>query len=120
MLSDGQMSALRSTQERLMTDTCTVYARSLSGDGQAGRRESWDDGTSVSCRVAPMSKETLAMFAAKLGTSSGWVFTVAHDTTVNAEDKVEYDGDAYRVLGTNAHESYITAKRVYCARSKNG
>ena len=118
MLTATDLAYMQSIQEDAMPTTGYIRARSLVGDGQGGQRETWGDPTTVSCRLAPMSKEDTARYADRLGAASGWVITVDHDTTVSVYDKITIGSYEYRVLGTQAEESWITALRVYCARLK--
>lgn len=118
LLSTKQLTTFRHVQGQAFPSTCSLYARSLIGDGQGGQRETWGDAVSASCRLAPMSKEQAAKYAEQLGAASGWVVTLPHNTTVNVYDKIVIDNVTYRVIGTNENESWITALRAYCARVK--
>ena len=118
MLNAVDLVNMRAVQEAALPETCAIQARSLIGDGQGGQRETWGEGVSVACRVAPMSKEDVARYADKLGASSGWVITLPYNTTVAVYDRITTAGVEYRVVGTNENESWITARRAYCARLK--
>jgi len=118
MLTDTELAQMREAIEDILAETCTIYVRSMIGDGQGGKYEQWDDGTAESCRVMPMSAEDATRYAEKLGAQSGWVITLPYYADVNVYDKVVADGVEYRVVGTNENESWIMAKRAYCARVK--
>lgn len=118
MLTSADIAYMQTIQEDAMPTTGYLRARSLAGDGQGGQREIWGDPVTVSCRLAPMSKEDAARYAERLGAASGWVVTVTHDTSVNVYDKITIGSYEYRVLGTQVDESWLTALRAYCARLK--
>ncbi len=118
MLTASDLANMRATQEDALPETCSIQVRALISDGQGGQRERWSEGVSVACRLAPMSKEEAAKYADKLGASSGWVVTLPHDTSVGVYDRITIGGVEYRVIGANENESWITARRAYCARLK--
>lgn len=118
MLTSADIAYMQTIQEDAMPTTGYLRARSLAGDGQGGQRETWAAAVTVECRIAPMSPEDTAKFADLLGAASGWVITLEHDTSVSVYDKITIGAYDYRVIGTQADESWITALRLYCARLK--
>ena len=110
------LDMLRFAQERLLRDTCVLKTRSLTSDGRGGSVESWTDGASVACRVAPMTAEQTARVADQLASASGWVVTMPYGTSVGLGDRIVHNGFTYDVVGTNDGESEQTAVRAYCGR----
>lgn len=116
MLTTTDLQSMREAQEQCLPEEAVIRQRLLSGDGQGGQEEHYEDQPVVSCRVGTMTKEQAERYADKLGSRSGWVLTMPFDTRIDVRDRVRVNGIDHGVIGVESDHSWLTALRVYVVK----
>lgn len=106
------MTQARAQATSSLDQSCTLRTPgAIASDGAGGWTNGADTDASVYCRVgSPTGRER--EIAAKLGREIDTGITLSWEVTVNTQQAVVCDGQAYEVVATNQHQSYRTATRV--------
>jgi hypothetical protein len=117
-LRSGELTAMRTAVEDLLTDTCAVTPQTRTVDGGG-----WSDAdgtpTNVSCRYYPERKPMESVSSDRQRGINRWIVEVPHDTTVNISDHIVVDGRTFDVVGPETRTDPL-AKRVICVEDVSG
>jgi len=110
------MAYVRAEAEKALPDTCDIWARQISSDGQGGYSEAWAlTYKGIACRLAERSgKETF--LAGRETVEGNWVLTVAYDQSVDEQMRIEYQAHTYEVKFVNDDRSHDTVRRCLLLR----
>lgn len=111
MLTAGELAAARAVQAQTLTETATIYRRTLASDGMGGQTESTAQSTAA-CRVAPARPAETALVAGQVRELQAYRITFPAETDVRTDDKVAVRGVTYEVLGVLAPATLETARVV--------
>lgn len=114
MANSAYISRMRSFQESLMYDSCSVYRSNSS--------VTWPrtSSTTIPCRVGEVKTfpDSGDPQDSSLKALSLWSFTMPHDFPVEVSDIINYGGSSYIVGETNKPQSWLVASRAVATRQK--
>lgn len=113
ILTSDQLAYMRDTiSDNLLPDTCNILDPTNTPDGLGGFDETWGTATaSAACRV-DQKKRMETDEAGALRPASGWVLTLAHDQAINTTQRIEHNGQTYRVVAIKEDASWEASTRV--------
>lgn len=115
MLSAADLTAMKTTLDASLPDTCTVYRLTRTSDGAGGYTEAWAaTGAAVACRVSPAGTGAEREVAARLGAVATWMVTLPAGTDVTAKDKILTSTQTLQVEAALAPRSWEISRRVVC------
>lgn len=112
MLTDADLAMMRSAQEALLPDTCTVRRVMLADDGYGGQAETWGDVASYACRLSPIASPKELLLAGHPAQVADWMVTLPHDADCKAADHIIIGTRTLEVVGVVQGQSWQTALRV--------
>ena len=120
-VTSAELELIRSDIEGLtLPDTCSLLTLTQTADGQGGFTDAWGTATaSVACRMDRPSGRFLSeeeQFAAGIRPFSRYILTVAHDTTLTEQYRVEHGGNTYNVISVTDDASWMGARRAILER----
>ncbi len=113
ILDSSQLAYMQDTiSENFLPDTCNILDPTNTPDGLGGVDETWGTATaSAACRVDQKRREETGE-AETLRPSSGWVLTLAHDQAINTTQRIEHNGQTYRVVAIKEDGSWEASTRA--------
>ena len=117
-LSDAELTRLRDAHSATLTATCSIWRKVKSTNAAGGPDDTWaQQSANVPCRVMPVQlQRVLETDAGRETMTLYFRLTVAYDTDIQAEDRVIFDGDAYRVVALWDDHDLRTARRAIIAK----
>lgn len=116
LLTDSDLSYLRTAIADMFPDTCTILSEALSADGQGGQTSTWGTvSQNVACRLdeqTQFSRNQLVPSGGGLRESHRYMLSLPYDTTINAHDRVEIGSNTYNVISVNVDVSWIGVVRA--------
>lgn len=115
-LSTGDLEYIRTAIEELLPDTCNILSSTFASDGAGGMTETWGTvGAAIACRLdAIRGNESIQ--GARLAPQHAYVLTLAHDTTIDTESRVEVGSHTFTVVSVDEEKSWSGCTRVYLER----
>jgi hypothetical protein len=111
-ISDSDLAYMRDTIADMLPDLCTIYAETISADGQGGVTSSWSaTETNIKCRLDDRSGK-LSPITAGLKTENQYQLSVPYDTTISTGNLVRVNSINYTVMSINTDQSWIAVKRA--------
>lgn len=110
MLTDSELSAMRSTVEESLPDTAVIQTSGWVSDGGGGGDTGWTNAGTIDCRIAPISgreDET----GERITSESHFILTFPHDTQIDTNSRVLVAGGTFNVE-TVRDRSWNTSTRV--------
>lgn len=124
LLSDAEVTAMRSVQTGTLPDTCTILEKTQVTDGLGGYTWAWSARGTALCRVGALglqpTEEMVRGAPVNLPQEQQidmWVITLPAETTCLVEDRIRVDTGGsvvYEVLGQKAPHSWETARQMIC------
>lgn len=111
MLTTAELTAMRSTQQTTMTQTCTIKRDTITRNEYGGTVETPATVATVACRCAPSTaKERVRVGMTIEG--AAWTITLPASTDVRVGDRLEIDGRALEVKHVIGGHTFETARQV--------
>jgi SPP1 family predicted phage head-tail adaptor len=114
VLTDGEISQMRTQLERTLPDTAVIQRRTLASDGQGGSVETWAPIGTASCRISPVNLrgDLERERADSMAEERPRVVTLPADTTIEGRDRIVIADTTYEVTHVDGPRSYELARRV--------
>lgn len=117
LLSSDELEYMRTAIEELLPDTCNILSATLSSDGAGGMTASWGTvGVAVPCRLDAI-RGNESVVGGGLAPQHAYVLTLAHDATIDTDDRVEIGTYTFTVVSIDLEKSWAACKRVYLERT---
>lgn len=110
MLTEAELTAMRSTQELALPDSGIIQRVARTPDGAGGQTEEWSDLATVACRLAASVGDELEV-AGALQIDSPLTLTLPQGTDVTADDRFVF-GSRLIQLKSVMVGSWNTALRI--------
>lgn len=114
-ISAAELARMRSDAAALvLPDTCVIYAISNTTDafGDPVLTETLRGTVACALAVESRASQDNAILANRESSAAFYTLSVAHDTTIEAEDKVTSGGHTYRVITLHDNQSFLNVKRA--------
>ena len=113
LLTDGDLTWMRSVQQRAMPGTVVIERRTLSADALGGFTETWAASGTVLGRIYPQDVRSMVepIAAAQVSQEARWFATLPVGTDVMASDRLLYATRTWEVVRVNNDEMWQTAVR---------
>jgi head-tail adaptor len=116
MLTSSELEYMRDSLEDLLPDTCNILSSTFASDGAGGMTETWGTvGAAIACRLDAI-KGNESIQGARLAPQHAYVLTLAHDTTIDTESRVEVGSHTFTVVSVDEEKSWSGCTRVYLER----
>lgn len=111
MLTTAEILGMRSELGRTLPGTAVIHTATKASDGQGGYTWTYAASGTVDARLSPMSggEQTVGDRVAEV---SPYVLTVAAETSIDADDRVVYDGVTYEVTAVRDRTPWELSRRV--------
>jgi len=111
MFPSDELIQIKEDLETTLPDTCNILSLSRASDSQGGWSETWGTATlAVSCRVDFIGGNEAINSAALLPYSRA-IVTLPQDTTITAQNRIEFNSNTYTVQAVNLG-SWLGVKRA--------
>jgi head-tail adaptor len=111
MLPADELDQIRTDLETTLPDTCNIMTLTRTSDSQGGWTEAWGTAsTAVACRVDFIGGQEAVQSGGLLPYTRA-IVTLPHDTTITAQNRVEYGSNTYTVQAVNVG-SWLGVKRA--------
>lgn len=118
MLSDVELSDMRSQQEENMPETVYIQAATETSNGAGGRSQVWATVATTKGRIGDLGKDPQERaIAERLTGVKAYVVTLPVGTAVDEKNQLQINGRQFQVVGA-PHKSHQTALRVVCSEVK--
>lgn len=116
MLTDDEVTAMRSTTSSALPDTCTIRRPTSASDSMGGQTITWaDHATGVPVRVSPVALVAGEQLVGdRLSGRKVWLLTFGHDQDVALTDRIVFDGRTFEVVAIDGERSWQLSLRVHC------
>lgn len=115
MLSDGQITRMRATAERALTDTCAVQRKTTVSDGGGGTTSTWGPHlASVRCRLSPAAGGEDGVTGARISDESTHIVTLPAGTDVTEADRLVISGQTFEITLVRTRGRFEITRRVEC------
>lgn len=116
MISASVLTALRTTVEASLPDSCTIRRNTQTSDGAGGMTDSWANLATVACRVSPSGRAPEErVIAERIGSVGLWTVTLPALTEVTAKDRLLIGARQLEVIAVLAPRSWELCRRVVCS-----
>lgn len=109
-----EMATIRRDAGHLLRDNVQVWRPTYPVDGKGGRTITLTLLSNGPGALAVMGASDQEYFAAKIGSSRGWVITLAVNRDVNTDDQLRVSSRRFEVIGTDLGSSGAWLQRVPC------
>lgn len=110
MLTEAQLTAMRTVAEDAMPGTAVVQSRSFSSDGGGGGSLAWTASGTVACRIAPI-RGAEREIGDRISPDADSIVTLPFDTTLDTDARLVIDSRTYNVEAIR-ERSWPVTKRV--------
>lgn len=112
-LTSAELAQCRTVANQFLAGTAVLQTMGTVSDGQGGYTETWTAASTVGGRVAfELLRGGELERAGRLASTGNWVLTVAANTSVNATDRVVYNGGTFEVSEVLTMVPYEVSRRV--------
>jgi head-tail adaptor len=117
ILSTPELEYIRTSIESMLPDTCNILSATLASDSAGGMTATWGTvGTAIACRLdAFRGNESIQ--GASLAPQNAYVLTLAHDATIDTDDRVVVGTHIFTVTSVDLEKSWAGCTRVYLERT---
>ncbi len=110
-ITSSELEQMRSDIESLLPDTCNILSVTRTNSGGVVT-DNWGTATaSVKCRLDYV-RGVKTMTGGAMQPYTGWMFSLPHDTTITANNLIEYSGNQYSVTSVDTEKSWNAVLRV--------
>lgn len=113
MLSTAQLGQMRTTLDRSLPETCTVYRSAEVATSQGAVTRTTAVVLTSACRVAPRARPRDGVVGEQSTPVGDWVVTFPAGSDVRIHDQVGVNGRTFEVI-KGAERSYELSRRVEC------
>lgn len=111
MLTDGEITAMRSTLDLSLAGTAVISTSTWTSDGGGGGSLTFTPSGTVDCRVAPAGGGE-GEGGERLNPDTEVIFTVPQGTTIDLDARITYDSVVYSVTNLRAPRTWEISRRV--------
>ena len=114
MLPTLELAQMRTELARSLPDTCNLLTPTNVSDGQGGFTQTWGTAlASVGCRFDAFPRYAREILAANaVMPYEKMMVTLAFDTVITSDYRIEHGGFTYNVTGVNIDQSWPICKRA--------
>lgn len=105
-------------QEVALPDTCDILTATIASDGQGGQTETWAATlTEVPCRLdGILSGERNIVIGDAMREFHRWTLTVPYNIAITPSNRIQHNGQTYRILTVRDHTSWEIHRRAELER----
>lgn len=96
MLTQSELTAMRTTVTDSLPGTATIQTQAYVSDGGGGGSVAWSAAGTVPCRIAPLSGDE-DVIGGRISAEASSVMTFPYGTAIDAGSRVLYDGGTFNV-----------------------
>lgn len=112
-LTAAELTAMRTTEEEVMSSTCVVERATYAADGMGGRTETWAAVGTVTCDLYPQGRlEREAAMGGQVISPSLWFVTVPTTASIIARDRLLIDSRTFEVTFVPNNADHLSALQV--------
>lgn len=117
-ISEAELARLRAAHTSMLTASCTIQHKVNTTNSAGGAADTWQaDLFPTPCRLMPeRTTRQSEQVAQRDALTSYYRLTVAYDTDLRPDDRVEFDGHFYQVVALWDDHNWRTARRALVAK----
>jgi len=118
MLTDAELTAMRSTMGDSLAGHAIIQSQSFASDGGGGGTTTWAAAGTYDCRVAPVasSGEGEGVEGGRVHSDTEYIFTLPESALIDHNSLIVYDTDNYAVTALRAPRTWEISRRVEAKR----
>lgn len=111
LLSDQDLTSMRSVLAESLPDTCVIQTLGGTVDANGEGVQGFTAAGTVDCRLAPMRGDERER-GDRISEDADWIVTLPAETSVSVASRLVIDGSAYDVAAVRAPRSWEISRRV--------
>lgn len=112
-LTAAELTAMRATEEEVMSSTCVIERATYAADGMGGRAETWAAVGTVACDLYPQDRiERENAMGGQVISPSLWFVTVPTTASIIARDRLLIESRTFEVTFVPNNADHLSALQV--------
>jgi head-tail adaptor len=109
MLTDAQLTSMRSVAEDALPGTAVIYGGTFASDGGGGGSFAYTASGTVSCRIAPLTG-TEREVGERISSDADFIVTLPVSTSVSTDSRLVISGGTFNVAAIRDRDWEITQR----------